>query len=229
MFRVFVCVLALVSICSPVVIAQDPFPVRSVAAGQIVRVVKGNYLLTVQCNIQPGGKLVIEAGATIKVDGPGIVFYNRGALEINGTAAEPVRVYSDPGKNCGTLFCPWASGPRPQVSMNHLDWTTTLNSNCFFLQATDFTIANSRITNRSRSIPQTSRVCVAVNSGSVGTISSCFLDGSNQDISTASAGLVIGNGNVQTDVVELFETVIANTTDPIRVRKQYALVSGVIE
>ena len=56
-----------------------------------------------------------------------------------------------------------------------------------------------------------------------------MLDGSNQDILTASAGLVIGNGNVQTDVVELFETVIANTTDPIRVRKQYALVSGVIE
>lgn len=229
MVRFIVCVLALVSICSPVVIAQDPFPVRSVAAGQVVRVAKGNYLLTAQCNIQPGGKLVIEAGASIKVDGPGIVFNNRGSLEIAGTAADPVRVWSDPGKDCGSLFCPWTSGPRPQVSINHLDWTTTLNSNCLFLQATDFTIANSRITNRSRSISQNNRVCVAANSGSVGTISGCFLDGSNQDILTASAGLVIGNGNVQADVVELFETVIANTTDPIRVRKQFALVSGVIE
>jgi hypothetical protein len=185
-------------------------------------------LLTVQCTVQPGGRLVIAAGSNIEVDGPGIVFYNRGALEINGTAAEPVRVYSDPGKNCGSLFCPWVSGPRPQLLVSHLNWTSTVNANCLFLQATDFAITNSTITNRAVTTAA-NRVCVAINSGSSGVLSACYLDGCSPDVPKASVGVLIGNGTVQTDEVQFVETVIANTTEPLRIRKRYAVVSGLFQ
>ena len=209
--------------CVPAV-AQTPFPARNVLAGQTVTVPKGDYLLTVQCNIQPGGKLVIEAGAIIKVDGPGIVFNNRGALEVNGTAAEPVRVYSDPGKNCGTLFCPWVSGPRPQLTVSYLDWASTLNANCFFLQATDFAISNSTITNRAVTTAA-SRVCVSLNTGSIGTISASTLDGCNPEIAKPSKGLVV-NSN---DVVDLLNVIINRTTEPVDINKASTLISGSIE
>ena len=224
----FICAV-LIALVSSVSFAQSPFPARNVLAGQTVVVQKGDYLLTTQCTIQPGGRLVIEAGANVKVDGPGNVFYNRGSLEINGTQLEPVRVFCDAGKNCGTLFCQWSSGPRPQLSVSNLDWTTTINANCFFLQATDFTISNSRITNRSVTT-QPNRVCIAANTGSVGVINSCYLDGCSPEITKPSIGVVIGNGVNQTDSVEFFETAIANTSNPLLVKKpSFALVSGTVE
>jgi len=213
--------------CVPVV-AQAPFPARNVLAGQVVTVPKGDYLLTVQCTVQPGGKLVIDGGSNITVDGPGIVFYNRGTLEINGTAAEPVRVSSTPGKNCGSLFCPWVSGPRPQLTVSYLDWTSTLNANCFFLVATDFVISDSTITNRA-STTATSRVCLAVNSGSVGVLQGCYLDGCNPEILKNAVGIAIGDYKSNGDTVNLIDTVIANANEPVKVRKQYTLVNGSIE
>ena len=206
------------------VFGQTPFPVRNVVAGQTVTVTKGDYLLTVQCTIRQGGKLVIEAGTTIKVDGPGIVFYNQGILEINGTETEPVQVSPLPGKNCGTLFCPWTSGQRPQVSVSYLDWTTTLNANCLFLQATDFTISNSKITNRAVTTAAT-RVCISLNTGSSGLISGSILDGCSPEIAKPSKGLVV-NSN---DVVDLLNTVINRTTEPVDINKSSTLVSGSIE
>ena len=206
------------------VAAQTPFPARNVLSGQAVVVPKGDYLLTVQCNIQPGGKLTVEAGTTIKVDGPGIVFNNRGILEISGTQEEPIRVFSDPGKNCGTLFCPWSSGLRPQLSVNHLDWTSTINANCFFLQATDFSIANSRITNRAVTTAA-NRVCIALNTGSVGTVSLCYLDGCSPEVPKPSVGLAVN----QNDVVETFDIVIDRTTTPVLIRKPVVFFTGAIE
>ena len=218
----FALVLALV-VCVPVM-AQTPFPVRNVVSGQVATVPKGDYLLTVQCNIQAGGKLVIDAGASIKVDGPGIVFNNRGVLEINGTESDPVSVYADAGKSCGTLFCPWASGQRPQLLVSHLNWTSTVNANCLFLQATDFTITDSTITNRA-STTAASRVCVSLNSGSIGTISASTLDGCSPEITKPSKGLVVNRD----DVVDLFNVVINRTTEPVDINKASALVSGSIE
>ena len=209
--------------CVPAV-AQTPFPARNVLAGQTVTVPKGDYLLTVQCNIQPGGKLVIEGGSNIKVDGPGVVFNNRGSLEINGTAAEPVRMYSDAGKNCGTLFCPWTSGPRPQLTASYMDWTSTVNANCLFLQATDFTISNSNITNRAVTTAA-NRVCVSLNSGSAGVISASTLDGCSPEIAKPSKGLVVNRD----DVVDLFKVIINRTTEPVDINKASTLVSGSIE
>jgi len=206
------------------VMAQTPFPIRNVVAGQVATVPKGDYLLTIQCNIQPGGKLVIEAGSVIKVDGPGIVFNNRGILEINGTDTEPVQVSPLPGKNCGTLFCAWTSGQRPQVSVSYLDWTSTVNANCLFLQATDFTISNSKITNRAVTTAST-RVCVSLNSGSAGLISGSILDGCSPEIAKPSKGLVV-NSN---DVVDLLNVVINRTTEPVDINKSSTLVSGSIE
>lgn len=218
------CLLALALFACGSSMAQTPFPARNVLAGQVATVPKGDYLLTVQCNVQPGGKLVIEGGSNIKVDGPGIVFNNRGSLEINGTAAEPVRMYSDAGKNCGTLFCPWVSGPRPQLTVSYLDWTTTLNANCFFLVATDFSISNSTITNRA-STTAASRVCVSLNTGSIGTISASTLDGCSPEIVKPSKGLVVNRD----DVVDLLNVVINRTTEPVDINKASTLVSGSIE
>lgn len=203
---------------------QTPFPARNILAGQTVTVTKGEYLLTTQCTIRQGGKLVIEAGTTIKVDGPGIVFYNQGILEINGTEAEPVQVSPLPGKNCGTLFCPWTSGQRPQVSVSYLDWTSTLNANCLFLQATDFTISNSKITNRAVTTAA-NRVCVSLNTGSVGVISGSILDGCSPEIAKPSKGLVVNSA----DVVDLVNTVINRTTEPVDINKASTLISGSIE
>ena len=206
------------------VMAQTPFPVRNVVSGQVATVPKGDYLLTVQCNVRPGGKLVIEAGANIKVDGPGIVFYNQGTLEINGTETEPVQVSPIPGKNCGTLFCPWTSGPRPQLLVSHLSWTSTINANCLFLQATDFAITNSTITNRAVTTAA-SRVCVSLNTGSIGTISASTLDGCSPEIAKPSKGLVVNRD----DVVDLLNVIINRTTEPVDINKASTLVSGSIE
>ena len=218
------CALVLALFACVPAFAQTPFPARNVLAGQVVTVPKGDYLLTVQCTIQPGGKRVIDGGSNITVDGPGIVFYNRGALEINGTAAEPVRVVSAPGKNCGSLFCPWVSGPRPQLTVSYLDWTSTLNANCFFLQATDFVISNSTITNRAVTTAA-NRVCVSLNTGSIGTISASTLDGCSPDIAKPSKGLVVNRD----DVVDLLNVIINRATEPVDINKASTLVSGSIE
>ena len=220
----YACSLVLSLVVIMPVFGQTPFPVRNVIAGQTITVPKGDYLLTVQCTIRQGGKLVIEAGTTIKVDGPGIVFYNQGILEINGTESEPVQVSPLPGKNCGTLFCPWVSGPRPQVSVSYLDWTSTLNANCFFLVATDFTISNSKITNRAVTTAAT-RVCVSLNTGSIGLISTSILDGCSPEIAKPSKGLVVNSA----DVVDLFKVIINRTTEPVDINKASTLISGSIE
>jgi hypothetical protein len=56
-----------------------------------------------------------------------------------------------------------------------------------------------------------------------------MLDGVNDLIAKPSVGVAIGNGTNQGDAVEMIETLIINTTDPLKIRKQFALVSGSIE
>jgi len=207
--------------------AQTPFPARFVDAGKVVTVPKGNYTMTQQVVIRAGGTLILQAGVNVQVSNLGLPMQVYGALIINGTASDPVVVGPDASGVCGTLQTYASPTSRPSIQATYLDWTTTKNSNALFLSACDFTIINSKIT--SKATAAANRTCVAAVGGSVGSLSNCMLDGCNDTIAKPSVGLSIGNGTSQSDAVELMETLIINTTDPLKIRKQFALVSGVVE
>jgi hypothetical protein len=219
-----IALLAFASVAS----AQTPFPARFVLAGQTVVVPKGEYLLTQECVVRTGGTLVLDAGVVVKVRGLGVPFQIYGTLQANGSASNPVVVSADSLSTCGTLAAYWTAGtPRPKVEANYFDYTCTKNSNALFLSACDFVLTNTKIA--SKATTAANRVCVAAVNGSAGVVSGCFLDGCNDTTAKPSVGLSIGNGNNQGDVVELLETLISNTTDPVKIKKQFALVSGLIE
>lgn len=207
--------------------AQTPFPARFVESGQVVTVQKGNYTLSQQVVVRAGGKLVLEAGCNVSVVGLGLPIQVYGVLQVDGTAAEPVVVGPAAGSDCGTIQTYGSVSSRPSIQATYLDWTTNKNSNAVFLSACDFSMTNCKITNRSAAAA--SRVCVAAVGGSSGMLSNCLLDGSNDLMPKASTGLAIGNGTSQADAVQLAETLIINTTDPVKIRKQFALISGSIE
>jgi hypothetical protein len=207
--------------------AQTPFPARFVEAGQVVTVPKGNYTMSQQVVIRAGGTLILDAGVNVRVSNLGLPMQVYGALIVNGTASEPVVVGPDALGVCGTLQTYASPTSRPSIQATCLDWTTTRNSNALFLSACDFAISNSKIT--SKATAAANRTCVAAVGGSVGTLSSCMLDGANDLIAKPSVGVAIGNGTNQSDAVEMIETLIINTTDPLKIRKQFALVSGSIE
>jgi len=207
--------------------AQAPFPARFVEAGQTVTVLKGNYTMTQQVVIRAGGTLVLEAGVNVRVNNLGLPMQIYGALVVNGTASDPVVVGPDALGVCGTLQTFASPTSRPSIQATYLDWTTTRNSNALFLSACDFAISNSKITNKATAAAN--RTCVAAVGGSVGSLSNCMLDGANDLIAKPSVGVAIGNGTSQIDAVELVETLVINTADPLKIRKQFALVSGSIE
>jgi hypothetical protein len=207
--------------------AQTPFPARFVESGQTVTVPKGNYTMSQQVVIRAGGTLILEAGVNVRVSNLGLPMQIYGALIVNGTASDPVVVGPDALGVCGTLQTYASPASRPSIQATYLDWTTTRNSNALFLSACDFAISNSKIT--SKATAAANRTCVAAVGGSVGSLFNCMLDGANDLIAKPSVGVAIGNGTSQSDAVELMETLIINTTDPLKIRKQFALVSGSIE
>jgi hypothetical protein len=206
--------------------AQTPFPARFVENGQTVTVPKGNYTMTQQVVVRSGGTLIIEAGTNVEVSGLGLPFQVYGTFVVNGTASEPVTVSPDSLGVCGTLQTYGSSSSRSSVQISYLDWTTTRNSNAMFLTACDFTISNSKIT--SKATTPANRVCVAVVGGSVGTLDNCLLDGANDLVGKKSSGIVVGNG-LNTESVTLLEILVMNTTDPVKISKQFALINGSIE
>jgi len=118
--------------------AQTPFPVRTVLAGQVVTVPKGEYLLTRQAVVRVGGKLILEAGVSIKVQ-IGLPIQVYGEMEIRGTALEPVTIAPDALGICGTIAVyPTVGSPRPKLTATYLDLTHTLNSTSLFLSGCDF-------------------------------------------------------------------------------------------
>ena len=217
----FILSVALALVCS-VASAQTPFPVRTVLAGQVVTVPKGDYLLTKQAVVKLGGKLILEAGVNIKVQ-IGLPIINYGELDIRGTSSEPVTIWPDALGICGTIAVyPTVGSPRPKLTATYLDLTHTLSSTSLLLSGADFSISNSRITNLSTA---SSRICVAVANGASGVLSSCFLDGCKDRLATPVVGVTVDSSSAS---VDLIETIIANS-DLIRSGKQFTLVSGSIE
>jgi len=202
--------------------AQTPFPVRTVLAGQVVTVPKGDYLLTRQAVVRVGGKLILEAGVSIKVQ-IGLPIQVYGEMEIRGTSLEPVTIAPDALGVCGTIAVyPTVGSPRPKLTATYLDLTHTLNSTSLFLSGCDFAISNSRVANLSTA---SSRICVAVTNGASGVLSSCFLDGCKDRLTTPAVGVTVDSSTAS---VDLLETIIANS-DMIRSGKQFTLISGSIE
>jgi len=203
--------------------AQTPFPARFVESGQVVTVPKGNYTMSQQVVVRAGGKLVIEAGSVIKVAGLGLPIQVYGVLQVNGTAAEPVSMGPDASGICGTIQTYGSAGARSAIQASYFDLTTTRNSNSLFLSFCDFELVGCKITNKSTTA---SRVCLALANASKGIVSSSFIDGCNDQLATRSTGVSLASGAT---AIDLLETIIANTTDPMKISKQFVLVSGSIE
>lgn len=218
--KTLVCFLLLVSSA----MAQTPWPVNSVAAGRTVTVPKGSYKLSSSVQIAAGGRLIIQAGTTIAVENAVTPFSNRGTLEILGTQAEPVRVFPIAGKDCGILACLWTTGQaRPRLTVNYLDWTSSAGSTVLLMQATDFQVSNSKFTQGSSST-STARTVVGARVGCVGAFSNCYFDANGLGYC-----LTIGDGTNQSDAVDFFDCILANSPNAIFVRKQFALLNGAIE
>lgn len=218
--KTLVCFLLLVGSA----MAQTPWPVQSVSSGRTVTVPKGSYKLSSSVTIAAGGRLIIQAGTTIAVENAVTPFSNRGTLEILGTQAEPVRVFPIPGKDCGILFCAWTTGqPRPRLVANYLDWTSSVGSTALLMQATDFAVSNSKFTQASSST-STSRTVVGARVGCVGSFANCYFDANNLGYC-----LTIGDGTNQTDAVDFFDCILANSPNAILLRKQFALLNGAVE
>lgn len=204
--------------------AQTAWPVRSVSSGQTITVPKGSYKLSSSVTIAAGGRLVIQAGTTIAVENAVTPFSNRGTLEILGTQAEPVRIFPVVGKDCGTLFCGWTTGQaRPRLVANYLDWTSSAGNTVLLMQATDFQVSNCKFTQASIST-STTRTVVGARVGCVGVFANCYFDAKN-----IGYCLTIGDGVNQTDAVDFFDCILANSPNAIFLRKQFALLNGSIE
>lgn len=218
-------VLALVA-CVPV-IAQTPFPVRFVEAGQTVTVPKGDYILSRDVIVRKFGTLILEAGVRVQVKGLGNPVQVYGTLDVRGTEAEPVVIGPDAGNFCGTIAAYYVDGPRPKVLIDYLRLTTTRNSNSLLLSAADFSVSNSVIDNQSTS---TSRVCILAGNNAVRVISDCYLK-CLTDSTSSTAGVSIGNGapTRQADAVQLVNVITEDCKDPVRIQKRIALLNGTIE
>lgn len=216
----FVCFLVL-ALASSLVSAQTPLPVRFVEAGQTVTVPAGNYLQTKEVVVRKGGTLILEAGVNIQVKGLGLPIQVYGSIEVRGTEAEPVVVVPDAAGVCGTLAAyPSADGTRPQVTIDYLDWTCTLNSNCLFLSKCDFTIANSVLLSNGTS--STNRVCIQATNDSVGSVSDCLLECVKATGITTNGIAVNGSGTA----VDLWNITTVNCDNPLKINKNIATITG---
>ena len=216
----FVCFLVL-ALASSLVHAQTPLPVRVVEAGQTVTVSAGNYLQTKEVVVRKGGTLVLNAGVNIEVRGLGLPMQIYGSLEVRGTEAEPVVVGPDAAGVCGTLAgYPSSDGTRPSITVDHLDWTTTLNSNCMFLSKCDFDISDSVFLSNGAS--STNRVCIQATNDSVGSVSDCLLECVKATGVTTNGIVVYGSSTA----VEVWNVTTFNCTHPMRINKDVALITG---
>lgn len=216
-------VLALVGLCSSMVMAQEPFPVRTVLAGEVAVVPKGDYILSKQAVVRVGGKLILEAGVSIKVQ-IGLPIQVYGEMEVQGRAGEPVTIGPDSNGVCGTIAVyPTAGSPRPRLIANYLDLLHTKDSTSILLSGCDFAISNSRITNRSTAA---NRACVAVTNNSAGTISSCFIDGSSDTLKTPISAITMDSSGGACDYSD---TLFTNLQVILKSSKQFTLASGSAE
>ncbi len=218
----FMCAVALSLFCF-VASAQDPFPVRTVLAGEVAVVPAGDYVLSKQVAVKSGGKLIIESGVKIRVQ-IGLPISVYGELDIRGTSTDPVVIVPDVVGACGTIAAfPIAGAPRPKFTASFLQLTHNKDSNSIFLSGCDFMLSNSIVSNLS---PSANRACVAVANGASGLISGCFLDGCKDRIKTSVTGVTVDKD--EQSRLEIDGSVIANG-DLIRSAKPFTSVSALIE
>jgi hypothetical protein len=205
--------------------AQTPFPARVVEAGQTVVVPKGDYTLSQPVVVRFGGTLVIESGSTIEVAPLGVPFQVWGSLRMVGSAAEPVVIKPIGSGVVGQITTYSSMQRRPSVELRYVEMTTTKTNNyeVIYLDRADFVIEGCKL-----SISQgiASRSVLRVINGSAGSIASSLLDGQSDIDGAVSVGVTIG---ATAGTVQFAEMLIANTTTPVKIDKQFALVSGSIE
>jgi hypothetical protein len=205
--------------------AQTAFPIRVVESGQAVTVPKGNYTLSQPVVVRFGGTLVVEAGSTIEVAPLGVPFQVWGNLRMLGSAAEPVVVKPIGSGVVGQIATYSSMQRRPSVELRYVEMTTTRNTNyeVIYLDRCDFAIEGCKL-----SISQgiTNRSVLRIVNGSAGSIASTLIDGQSDLDGVASVGLTIG---ATAGTVQFAEMLISNATTPVKIDKQFALVSGSIE
>jgi hypothetical protein len=205
--------------------AQTPFPARVVEAGQTVTVPKGNYTLNQPVVVRFGGTLTVEAGSTIEVAPLGVPFQVFGNLRMLGSAAEPVIVKPIGSGAVGQIATYSTLQRRPSVELRYVEMTTTRPTNyeVIYLDRCDFLIEGCKL---SISEGVANRSVLRVVNGSAGSIASTLLDGQSDLDGAASVGVTIG---ATAGAVQFNEVLISNATTPVKVDKQFALVSGSIE
>ncbi len=205
--------------------AQTAFPIRVVEAGQTIVVPKGNYTLSQPVVVRFGGMLVVEAGSTIEVAPLGVPFQVWGSLKMVGSAAEPITVKPISSGVVGQIATYSSMQRRPSIELRYVEMTTTKTNNyeVVYLDRCDFLIEGCKL-----SISQgiANRSVLRVVNGSAGSIASTLLDGQSDLDGAASVGVTIG---ATAGAVQFNEVLISNATTPVKVDKQFALVSGSIE
>jgi hypothetical protein len=205
--------------------AQTAFPIRVVESGQAVTVPKGNYTLSQPVVVRFGGTLTIEAGSTIQVAPVGVPFQVWGNLQMLGSATEPVIVKPIGSGDVGQIATYSTLQRRPSVELRYVEMTTTRPTNyeVIYLDRCDFLIEGCKL---SISEGVANRSVLRVVNGSAGSIASTLLDGQSDLDGAASVGVTIG---ATAGAVQFNEVLISNATTPVKVDKQFALVSGSIE
>lgn len=210
---------------SSIASAQTAFPARVVESGQSITVPKGNYTLSQPVVVRFGGTLTIEAGSTIEVAPVGVPFQVWGSLKMVGSAAEPVVIKPIGSGVVGQIATYSSMQRRPSIELRYVEMTTTKTNNyeVIYLDRADFVIDGCKL-----SISQgiANRSVLRVVNGSAGSIASSLLDGQSDIDGATSVGVTIG---ATAGTVQFAEMLIANTTTPVKIDKQFALVSGSIE
>ena len=205
--------------------AQTAFPIRVVEAGQTIVVPKGNYTLSQPVVVRFGGTLILEAGSVIEVAPVGVPFQVFGKLQMLGSAAEPITVKPISSGVVGQIATYSSMQRRPSIELRYVEMTTTKTNNyeVVYLDRCDFLIEGCKL-----SISQgiANRSVLRVVNGSAGSIASTLLDGQSDLDGAASVGVTIG---ATAGAVQFNEVLISNATTPVKVDKQFALVSGSIE
>ncbi len=205
--------------------AQTAFPIRVVEAGQTVTVPKGNYTLNQPVVVRFGGTLTVEAGSTIEVAPLGVPFQVFGNLRMLGSAAEPVIVKPIGSGVVGQIATYSTLQRRPSVELRYVEMTTTRSTNyeVIYLDRADFAIEGCKFAISEGIL---NRSVLRVVNGSAGSIASTLLDGQSDIDGATSVGVTIG---ATAGTVQFNEVLISNATTPVKIDKQFALVSGSIE
>jgi hypothetical protein len=205
--------------------AQTAFPIRVVEAGQTVVVPKGNYMLSQPVVVRFGGTLTIEAGSTFEVAALGVPFQVWGNLRMMGSATEPVIIKPIGSGVVGQIATYSTMQRRPSIELRYVEMTTTRTTNyeVLYLDRADFLIEGCKF-----AISQgiANRSVLRIVNGSAGAIASTLLDGQSDIDRAASVGVTIG---ATAGTVQFAETLISNATTPVKIDKQFALVSGSVE